>query len=181
MANLVQRNNLIVKGDLTKVTRRDFPLATPAHANPFNAAALVDGEWMYINGSGKIARACDITQAAGTVGAQARSYVLWAERGRTDVQASSSKKAPVLFSGDMEMYTRIYDSALGSTITAPGQSLKVAVVELTDTDGNTRKYSGLMRHAGTGDNDPVVGFVTEIPSAANGYKLKFQLGGRTVG
>ncbi len=178
MANVIQRTNFRLKSDMSKIARRDFPLATPAYANPLNAAAFIDGEWVYKNDAGKIARACDITQAAGTVSDKHDPMPIWAERGRTDVQATYDKKMPCLFQGEYEAYTRVYDSSLGGTISAVGQPLKVAVVEIIDSAGTTRKYSGLMRHAGVADTDPIVGYVTELPAAANSYQLKFKSGGR---
>lgn len=182
MASTVQRLNFELKSDMLKVQRRDFPLSDTTLCNPLNASALVDGEWMTLNTTtGKAERAADITQAAGTVASSKRPLVLWAERGRSDVQGLSSKKVPLLFLGDWEADTRIYDASLGATITTIGQPLKVAVVSLVDTNGTTRKYSGLMAHGGVGDNDPVVGYVTKLPVAANNYRLRFMATARTFG
>ena len=181
MASTVQRNNLELVSDMTKIRRADFPMNDKTLLVPTNAAALVDGEWVTRNTSGKLVRAADITQGAGTVAASLRPFPVWAESGRTDVGATSKGKVPCLFQGDYEAYTRIYDAALGALISALEQPLKVAVVSLIDKDGVTRKYSGLMAHGGVGDNDPVVAYVSELPSAKNQQRLKYYTAPRTFG
>ena len=178
MASTVQRTNLELVSDMTKVYHKDFPVADKTLLIPTNARAYVDGEWVTRNTSGKLERAADISQANDTVAASLRPFPIWAESGRTDTQATSKGLLPCLYQGWYEAYTRIYKSA---GITALEQPLKVAVVELTDKDGVTRKYSGLIVHAGVGDNDPVVGYVAELPSAKNQQRLKFYSGARTFG
>lgn len=166
----VQRVNFEPNSDILAIQTRDFPLADRALADPLNAVALVDGEWMIQNASHKAVRATNI----GSVGAVAagRSWPLWAERGRTDVQASG--KVPLIWIGSWEFDTRIYDMTAtpdnGVAITAIDQPLKVATITL-----GGRNYTGLVGHGGSGDASVVVGFVTRLP-ANNGGKLKLRGG-----
>lgn len=175
MASTITKVNFELESDMMAIQRRDVSLADPTLANPLNALALVDGEWMTLDSSYKLVRAADLTQAAGTVAASFIPYVLWAERGRNDIQANVGFKAPIIKLGFYEASTRVYDAALGGGITAYGQALKVAVVEI-----GGRKYSGLMGHAGKTDSDPVVGYVEKLPDD-NGGKLRFRSGSRTFG
>jgi hypothetical protein len=173
MAATITKVNFELLSDMMAIQRRDVPLADTTLANPLNALALIDGEWMTFNSAYKLIRAADLTQANGTVATSAVPYVLWSELGRTDVQANIGFKAPILWLGFYQADTRVYDTALGGGITAVNQPLKVAVVTI-----GTRKYSGLMGHAGAGDADPVVGYVEKLPDD-NGGKLRFRSGGRT--
>ena len=134
----------------------------------------MDGEWLTLNSSQQAVRASVI----GTLGNRAtvRSFPLWAERGRYDVQVLG--KVPLIFVGDGEFDTLIYDSAValgaGAAITAALQPLKVATIAI-----GGRNYSGLVGHGGSADTDPVVGYVTKLPSGANGM-LRFKLGHRSL-
>ena len=96
----IQRINFEPVSDILPVQRRDFVLADPTLADPLNAVALVDGEWMAINSAYKCARAA----AIGTPGALAtvRSFPVFAERGRSDVQAIAGTKTVLLWLGDYE-------------------------------------------------------------------------------
>src|SRR5882724_10447266 len=109
MTSTIHRNNFEPVTDILPVQRRDFPLADPSLAQPLNGLALIDGEWMVLNASYQILRATDIA----TVGAQAsvRSFPLFAERGRYDVQAIAGTKMPLLFRGEYEFDTRVFDAA----------------------------------------------------------------------
>lgn len=98
----VQKVNFEPVTDIMPVQRRDFPLADPTLAQPLNSLALVDGEWMALATAGKIVRAADITVlgSSGPTGiATTKSFPLWAERGRYDVQAIAGTKMPILFLG----------------------------------------------------------------------------------
>lgn len=175
----VAKVNFELKSDLMAVQRRDIPIADKNLTNPLNALAVYDGEWLTIDSNGKLVRSADLTQVAGTAAAAPGAYLecpLFAELGRYDVRANAEMKMPVLWiaEGQYEARTRIFDASLGAGITAIGQPLKVAVIELT-TNGTTRKYSGLMLHAGVADNAPVVGYVTKLPT--NGW-LQFRSGTR---
>ena len=167
----VQRINFEPVSDILATQRRDFPLATPALADPLNALALVDGEWMKLNSSYQIERACSAAGAGNAAGQT--SYVLFAERGRYDVRALSGTKMPIIMMGEFEADTRIYDATAtvngGATISAVGQPLKVASITI-----GSRVYVGLVGHGAdpTSDKDPIVGRVTRLP-ADNGGKLRF--------
>lgn len=175
MASTIEKVNFELTSDMMAIQRRDVPLADTDLAQPLNALALVDGEWMALDSNYKLARAADLTQSAGTVAASFVPYLLWAERGRLDIQANVGGKAPIMWIGEYQGDTRVYDAALGATISAVNQPLKVAVVTI-----GSRKYSGLMGHGGVSDSDPVVGYVEKLPDD-NGGKLRFRSGSRTFG
>lgn len=170
----IQKVNFEPVSDILPVQRRDFPLADPTLANPLNAVALVDGEWMTLNTSYQILRASDVasTGAAATL----LSFPLFAERGRYDTQGIAGTKMPILFRGDYEFDTRVFDAAVtvgsGAAISTILQPLKVATVVI-----GTRKYTGLVGHGGSGDSAPIRGYVTRLP-ANNGGKLRFISGWR---
>lgn len=169
----VQRVNFEPVSDINPIHRRDFPLSDTTLANPSNAVCLVDGEWMTLNTSNKLIRAADVT----TEGAAASvlSFPLFAERGRYDVQAIADIKMPVLFLGQYEFDTRIFDASANingsgnAAISTALQPVRVCTVVL-----GSRKYVGLCGSAYTA-NDLIVGYVTRLP-ATNGGKLRFMSG-----
>lgn len=166
----VERVNLEPASDILATQRRDFALADASLSDPLNAVALVDGEWMVVTTEYKLARATSIVAANGTPATQT-GYVLFAERGRYDVRAMSEKKMPVVFMGDYEADTRIYDAAQvatanGAAITFAGQPLQVATITI-----GTRKYTGLVGHNGAAGG-AIVARVTRLP-ASNGGKLRY--------
>lgn len=151
----------------------EFPLVDGTLVDPLNAVALVEGEWMTLDANGvKCVRATTI----GSVGNEAakRSYPLWAERGRTDLQARGERAVPLLWKDAWEFDTRIFDlSAVvgsGAAITAFDQPVKVATITI-----GTRNYSGLVGHGGSGDTSKVVGYVSKLP-AVNGGRLRVRGG-----
>ncbi len=177
----VQRINFELISDAIPVVRRDFSLADRTLIDPGNANVLIDGEWAAVNDSNKLVRAADI----GTAGSKAkngskriRSYPLWMERGRTDVQAIG--KGVVLYGGWFEADTRIFDAAAKSTggtgytypaISYVGQPLQVASIVL-----GTRTLSGLVGadvDEFTTDIPFVVAWVSKLP-ATNGGKLRIR-------
>lgn len=170
----IQKVNFTNVSDILPVQRRDFPVADPTLVDPYNANALVDGEWMTLNTSYQAVRASTI----GSVGnlATVRSFPLWMEKGRYDVQAMSQKKLALLWLGDFEFDTRVFDAAValgsGAAITTIMQPLKVATITI-----GARNYTGLVGHGGSADTNPIVGFVTKLP-ANNGGQLRFISGGR---
>ena len=170
----VQKINFTPVSDILPIQRRDFALADPTLAQPLNAVALVDGEWMTLNSSYQIIRACDVTSGSAT--ASVRSFPLFAERGRYDVQAMSLHKMPVLFRGDYEFDTRIFDATAtnnsGAAITTVLQPLKVATIAI-----GGRNYVGIIGHNGV-NSDPIIGYVTKLP-ANNGGQLRFISGWRS--
>jgi len=168
----VQRVNFEPVRDVLPVQRADFPLADGDLADPLNAVALVDGEWMSLNASYQIVRATVV----GTPGneATARSYPLWAERGRYDVQVIANRKMPILWLGAWEFNTRIFDAAAtvgtGSPITAVDQPLKIATITI-----GSRNYTGIVGSDTSDAGAIVVGYVTRLP-ANNGGRLRLRGG-----
>lgn len=178
----LQKVNFTPVSDILPVHRRDFPLNDKTLANPLNALALVDGEWLIVNTAGNALRASDVTTpgAGARNGAKpVRSFPCFAERGRSDVMAMSQNKVPVLFLGQYEFDTRIFDATAavlgGAAITYIGQPLKVATITMSG-----RNFSGLVGAADIGgaDVEPVVGYVTRLP-AQNGGQLRFMSGWRS--
>ena len=172
----VQRVNFEPVSDINPIHRRDFPLSDSTLSNPLNAVALVDGEWMKLDNTagpsfGKLVRAADIA-TPGDV-ATTVSFPLFAERGRYDVQAIADRKMPVLFLGQYEFNTRIFDATAvvgsGAAITAMLQPVKVATITI-----GGRNYVGLVGSTYS-DNDAIVGYVTRLPSG-NGGQLRFMSG-----
>jgi len=178
----LQKFNFELTTDNLPVQKKDFALADPTLCQPLNAVCLIDGEWMTLNAAYQLIRATDILTLGAYQPAGAsfvpRSFALWAEKGRTDVQAMSGHKMPLLWRGEYEANTRIFDAAVsihgGAPITAPFQPLKVATIGFSG-----RYYTGLVGHGGltSGDVDPIVGWVTMLP-AINGGRLRFISGGR---
>lgn len=164
----IQKVNFEPVSDLLKTQFRDFGLADKTLAEPLNSAHLLDGEWFVIDSNYKAARAASVA-GAGNVATQT-SYVCFAERGRSDVLASSQRKIPLIFLGDYEADTRLFDAAValsgGAAITTVGQPLKVASITI---GGKT--VCGLVG-AAAGDGEPIVGRVTRLPGN-NGGKLRF--------
>lgn len=166
----VGRVNFEPVSDILPVQRRDFPLADPTLADPQNAVRLTDGEWMTLTSAYQIARAATITNVGEA--ATLESFPVFAEAGRYDVQATAERKTVVLFLGDYEFDTTIFDASVaigsGAAITTVLQPLKVATVTI-----GTRNYVGLVGHGGAGDAQLIVGRVTRLP-ANNGGKLRFK-------
>jgi len=168
----VMKTNFEPVSNMLQVQTRDFVLADGTLADPSNAVCLVDGEWMGFDSTGKIVRA----SAIGTLNNVATGFAwpLWAERGRTDIQAMGSRKAPLLWLGQWEFDTRIFDATAtagsGLAITAIGQCVKVATIAI-----GSRNYTGLVGK-GTADTTAiVVGYVVRLP-ANNGGKLRVRGG-----
>lgn len=161
----VQKKNFEPTSDLMLIQRRDLPLADGTLLNPNNAVALTDGEWVVPDANNKLVRASTI----GSVGnaATVKSYPVWSEKGRSDTQSASSKKATYFYLGSWEADTRIFDASAvvggGAAITYVGQPLKVATITI-----GSRNYSGLVGAAST---DVIVATVARLPSN-NGGKLK---------
>ncbi len=168
----VLRFNFEPVRDVMSIQKAVFPLADGDLANPLNAVALVDGEWMIVNSDYKMERASDVTSTGDE--ATVHSYPLWNERGRTDVQAVAERRSVLLWLGGWEFNTRIYDAAVtvgtGSPITAVDQPVKVATIVI-----GTRKYTGLVGSDSSDSGAIVVGHVTRLP-ASNGGKLRIRGG-----
>lgn len=171
----VQKVNLEPCTDVLQIWRKDLPLADKTLAEPLNAVALVDGEWLTMNSAYQWVRASVVGTPSDP--ALVRSFPLFLERGRSDRLGMADRKSTCLFRGEFESDTRIYDAALvvgsGAVIATVMQPLKVATITL-----GGRNYSGLVGHGGSADTNPVVGYVTRLP-AVNGGKLRFISGYRS--
>lgn len=173
----ISRVNFEPVSDVLAIQRQDFALADPTLAEPTNAVALVDGEWVVLNTSYQILRAA----AVGTPDDPAllRSFPVFHEQGRYDRQAMAGKKTTVFFLGEYECDTRVFDAtavvASGAAITTVMQPLKVATIAIVSAG---RSFVGLVGHGGdAADAAPIQGYVTRLP-ANNGGKLRFISGGR---
>lgn len=168
----VTRVNFEPVRDVLPVQRAVFPLADPDLADPFNAVALVDGEWMVVDSNYKLARATDVASADDL--ATQGSWPHWNERGRSDMLSTGERRTVVLWIGGWEFDTRIFDATkatgTGAAITAVHQPLKVQTISI-----GGRAYSGIVGHGGSGDAAPIVGYVTRLP-ASNGGKLRMRGG-----
>jgi hypothetical protein len=162
----VEKINFEPRSNLMHLQTRDFALVDPTLVNPLNALATVDGEWMEITATYKMQRAANIA-AAGNA-ATAQSYPLWAERGRTDVQARCTRAAPVLWLGQWEADTRIFlvtNMVMGGLVSVSSVNLNGKIVSALVANGT-------IAAAGAGIT---VGFITRLP-AANGGKLRLRGG-----
>jgi hypothetical protein len=171
----VQKINFEPVSDILPILRKDLALADPSLAQPNNALALTDGEWVTIDSSYKWARAASAASAGNL--ATVRSFPVFMEAGRTDRQAMAEKKTTALYRGEYEFDTRIYDASValgsGAVISTIMQPLKVASITI-----GPRVFVGLVGHGGYADQSPVVGYVTRLP-ASNGGKLRFISGYRS--
>lgn len=171
----ISKINFEPVSDVLPIWRRDLPLAVPALADPLNAVALVDGEWVTLDSAYKWVRASNVASSGDP--ALVRSFPVFAERGRSDRQATSAKLTTALMRGEWEFDTRVYDASAaigsGAAITTVMQPLKVATIVI-----GGRNFSGIVGHGGSADTHPVVGYVTKLP-ATNGGKLRFISGYRS--
>lgn len=177
----VGRINFEPVSDILPVQRRDFPLADPTLADPGSSTPLVDGEWLTLDSNYKLVRASTIG-TPGNLNTSSLVFPTFMEQGRSDVLANAARKTMVLFLGDYEFDTRIYDATValgsGAAIASVGQPLKVATVTINLAAGGSRNFTGLVGHGGHGtDDNPIVGYVTRLP-ANNGTKLRFIRGDR---
>lgn len=170
MASTISKVNFELVTDHLPLIKRDVSLADPNLSVPTNSVALTDGEWCTLDANGKLIRVTDITSLA-SIGAL-KSFPVWFEAGRYDRQAMSRKATTVIFRGEYEAETRVYDAVVGTPITTALQWLKVRTIAI-----GTRNFSGLVGHGGAGDTDPVIGYVTKLPSS-NGGKLRYISGCR---
>lgn len=177
----VTKINFEPVSDILATQRRNFPLADPTLADPFSSTPLVDGEWLTLDANYKLVRASDVA-VNGNPSAASLVFPHWNESGRSDMLANAARSTTVIYLGDYEVDTRIYDATVsigsGAVISAVGQPLKVATITLALAAGGTRLFTGLVGHGGHGTDDaPIVGYVTRLP-ANNGTKLRFVRGDR---
>ena len=139
--------------ELQVTLRRDFPVAVPGILNPMDAQPLVEGEWLELDANYLLKR------GTGN-GASGAAFPVHTERGRYDTQAI--QKANVIFAGQYEAETKIFDSA--GTYT-PGIELMVADVTI---GGIVRRG---LKPAVAGA--VVVGHVTKLTGTGAAAKLRF--------
>jgi hypothetical protein len=164
----VQKVNFEPVSNLMHLQTRAFPLVDPDLANPFNANALVDGEWMVLTTAYKMQRAVDVVGGSPGDAATAPSFPLWDEKGRSDVQAMGERKASLIYLGNWEFDSRIY---LATSMVVNGL-VSVAVVAL-----GGKQYSGLIANGTLGSPGAgiTVGMITRLPTS-NGGKLRLRGG-----
>ena len=172
----IQKVNFEPVSDILPVWRKDLPLADPSLADPLNAVALIDGEWLTLDANYRWARPVAIGGVVGTC-STVRSFLCFNERGRSDRMGMADKKTTALFSGSYEGDTRVYDAAAavgnnGAAITTVMQPLKVALITI-----GARNFIGLVGCT-SATTDAIVGYVTRLP-ASNGGKLRFLSGYRS--
>jgi hypothetical protein len=129
--------------EVQTIIRRDFVLADPTILQPNSSNPLIDGEWLELDASYKLARGTG-------EGTNANVFPVWTERGRSDTQAIL--KATVLFLGGYEVETRVYDP----TALVVGDELTVQDVTV---GGLTKR--GVKEGAGGGGR-VVVGYVSKV-------------------
>jgi hypothetical protein len=138
--------------ELQVCIRRDFPLVDSTILNPYNAAPLVEGEWLEMDSS---------TYQLKRGSSDGTSLAVWpvhTERGRYDTQAV--QKVNVLFAGMYEADTLIHGTTSGLGI---GDPLMVSDVTISSISRRA------LIKATTGK--AVVGLVTKIDATTG--KLRF--------
>ena len=156
--------------DCIHLERAVKPLADGNLANPLNAVALVDGEWLTVDANDKWIRATDVASADDE--ALVRSWPHWNEQGRTDMQATGERRTVCLWGGFWEYETRIWEDGVVGGGAALAMLAPVKVVTITI---GTRNYSGLMGSQKSDTNAIHVGYVTRLPTV-NGGKLRIRGG-----
>lgn len=142
--------NFKLVSEFQTIHRRPFELADPTILNPTATNPLLDGEFLQLDSSYKMAR--------GTANpALVPSYAYFAERGRYEVQAI--QKGPFLYLGPYEADTLI----MLSTSIVAGSPLQVSDVSY---GGQTRR--GLLLYT----SGVIVGYATRVPASNNNF-LRF--------
>jgi hypothetical protein len=134
------------------VFRRDFELADPTLLDPTTALALIQGEWLVRDSSGKVARV-GATPVRGAM-------QMFTQKGDTSAQAIG--KVAVLQLNEYEAETIMFADGLSP---AMGDALTVKSITVDGTAGRC----GL---AAAGSGELVYGHVTKTPALNNG-KIRF--------
>lgn len=145
---------LAILSNVSSVRRQDFSAADSDLLNPLSTVplALEQGEWVTFDADGKVIR----------VTASVRpSYQAWSPKG--DMGAQALGKLSVIFIGDYEAETDMYDSAVTYTIGEP-LTAKTVTIDAEDRAGLTNDV--------TGATDYIVGYVTKVPGDSG--KLRYQ-------
>lgn len=160
------------------------PATMPDSLNPDDPLVLRDGEWLTWTADGKqMIRACIGVTIGGDDGLSAAgfyqrpSWPLYAERGRSDIQAvAGGGKLPILYTGFFEADTQLYhiDDLANLTV---GKRL-VVVAGNPDLAGLTH-FSVLSSDNGAAGQGMTVGFVTRAPgdNGGKGLRVYCQAGG----
>jgi hypothetical protein len=145
--------------EVLPISRRDFELADATLLNPNGSNPLLDGEWLQLDSSYKLAR--------GSSEQAVPAWQVFAERGRYDTQALG--KTSVLFIGGYEVETSIY--------TATGLGVGDALVVQDVTVGGLTKRGVAKLGAGAGQH-LLFGYVTRVLTG----KVRFykDMGWKTV-
>lgn len=143
--------NFTLISELQTLTRRDFPLADASLLQPYASNPLVDGEFLELDNTYKIARAS--AGVGGTLeGDNALQFPLFTERGRYDTQAIG--KATVLMLGMYEAETAV--------ATLPGLQVGDALTVQTVSFQSLNRRGLAKKVAAGGTGIVVVGYVSRI-------------------
>ena len=148
--------NFRLVSEFQTIHRRPFELADPASLKPTNVRPIIDGEWLELNGSYKMARGGN-NNAGSTSPGTVPAFLYFAERGRYETQAI--QKGPFLYGGFYEADTLIMDGA-GLTLGGELEVNDVTIASLTKR-GLKIQVSG-----------KIVGYVTRLPANNNNF-LRF--------
>lgn len=145
---------LAILSNVSSVRRQDFSVADSDLLNPLSTSplALEQGEWVTLDSDGLVARVTASVRS---------SYQLWSPRG--DMGAQALGKASIVFIGDYEAETDMYDSA---ETYAVGEPLTAKTVTI-----DTESRAGLTNDV-DGGTDYIVGYVTKVPGDSG--KLRYQ-------
>lgn len=176
MPSLKSYENFVPVDNQLRMNTSGAPPADPQLANPLNALAFWDGEWVTLDAAGKVVRACNVA-SAGNASTARLAYPLLDDIGATDVQAHPEKfKSFFVGPYGVRWKTRVWSTAVVDSGTAIvntfGLPLKIASISLSTPRG-TRIVSGLVGHGGEGtDSDNIVARVIEL----RGDDLTIQIG-----
>lgn len=147
----VDRKFAVLRPSLDRLVRAPLEVANTALLNPVSTSplAMVDGELVQLDSTGKYIRATDATKP---------SFFVIDERGDYGVQAS--RKLTAIMCGSYLADTVLFDPAL----TTWGVALKMGVVSI-----ESQNRACLIAQGGSGI---ILGYVMKVASA-NGGKLQF--------
>lgn len=142
--------NFKLVSEFQTIHRRPFELATPAILKPTNANPLLDGEFLELDDTYKMARGAG---APATV----PSFAYFAERGRYETQ--TIQKGPFLYMGGYEADTLIMDG--GGLAVGDALEVNTVVISALNKRGLVAFTAG-----------HIIGYVTRLPGSNNNY-LRF--------
>lgn len=166
----LQRENFKFVSDSLAPVKRGFPLVDGDLLDPQNQYAVCDGEWFIQSTSvdGKIERASDVTTPDDEPAVGRLAYPYWGNKGRTDSQAISKRQITLLWLGQYEFETRVFDATAvvggGLAIGTIDQLVKVATVTI-----GSRNYVGLVGSQASDTNGCQVARVTRLATNNSGW------------